>query len=68
MKLIASSDNKFHLVPNYFFSLQALVQGDLGLWNPYIACGINFTGSTITSLFPVQLDPFLLPEQSFTWD
>lgn len=66
MKLIASSDNKFHLVPNYFFSLRALVQGDLGLWNPYIACGINFTGSTHNYVYsPFNWILFLLPEQYF---
>lgn len=43
---IGSSDNHYHFVPNTLFTLLSLKKGSLGLWNPYILTGIDFTTSS----------------------
>lgn len=63
---IGSSDNLFHMIPNHLFSLMSLHKGSLGLWNPYVLTGIDFTASTHNYISnPLMWPLFLLPQDWF---
>jgi hypothetical protein len=64
--LVGSTDNHFHAWVNYMFSRAALANGDLGMWNPDIFCGIDFTASPHNhSRCPLDWPLFLLPARCF---
>jgi hypothetical protein len=64
--LVASTDNYFVTWINYLFSRGALAQGELGLWNPTIFCGVDFSASPHNHLLgPLDWPLFLLPQHLF---
>lgn len=64
--LVGSTDNYFHAWVNYLFSQQTLAHGDLGMWNPNILCGIDFTASPHNHMrCPLDWPLFLLPAHYF---
>jgi hypothetical protein len=64
--LVGSTDNYFHAWVNYLFSRQTLASGDVGMWNPNILCGIDFTASPHNHMrCPLDWPLFLLPAHYF---
>jgi hypothetical protein len=64
--LVGSTDNHFHAWVNYLFSRQTLANGDVGMWNPNILCGIDFTASPHNHMrCPLDWPLFLLPSHYF---
>lgn len=64
--LLGSTDNYFHMMPNTLFSLDAIKNGSIGLWNPYILGGIDFTASTHNHIWsPLNWPLFLFPKRAF---
>ena len=62
--LIASTDNIIHMFPNFLFSHRAFNNGELGLWNRYIYCGINFSASPQNFIYyPINWLIFIFPEK-----
>lgn len=63
---IGSTDNQQNIFPNILFSLDALKQGSLGHWNPYLLGGIDFASSTHNYILaPLNWPLFLLPSSWF---
>lgn len=63
---IGSEDNYTHHFANLFFNLKSAQHGDLGLWNPYIYGGTNFSASTHNFIFyPFNWMIFLFPPKFF---
>ena len=64
--LVASTDNFYHMIPNTLFSLREIQNGGLGLWNPFILSGIDFSASTHNYLFmPLNWPLFFFPQEWF---
>lgn len=63
---IGSEDNYTHHFANLFFNLKSVQNGDIGLWNPYIYGGTNFSASTHNFIFyPLNWILFLFPKKLF---
>ncbi|WP_185973697.1 YfhO family protein [Ferrovibrio terrae] len=59
---VGSTDNYYHQIPNLMFTVKSLKAGDIGLWNPYIQTGIDFSSSTHNMIYsPFNWLLFLFP-------
>jgi len=62
--LIGSTDNYYHHIPNLLFNLRAFQAGELGLWNPHLYGGIDFSASAHNFIYyPGNWPLFLFPEK-----
>ncbi len=62
--LVGSTDNFSHYFPNLIFSYRAIHRGELGLWNPFILCGIDFSASMHNYVYsPLNWILFAFPER-----
>lgn len=64
--IVGGTDNHYHHFVNMIFSHRAFNQGELGLWNPYILGGVDFSASTHNFIyFPINWLIFIFPENYF---
>lgn len=64
--ILGSTDNFFHHYPNMLFNLKSFRDGHLGLWNPHVLCGIDFSASSHNFMyFPINWLVFSLPAKFF---
>jgi len=62
--LVGSTDNYYHHIPNLIFSLRAFQSGELGLWNPHLYAGIDFSASAHNFIYyPGNWLLFVFPER-----
>ncbi|MBI5560794.1 MAG: YfhO family protein [Deltaproteobacteria bacterium] len=62
--LVASTDNRFTTLPNMLLNYRSFNGVDLGLWNPYILAGADFSASTQNFIFsPLNWPIFIFPER-----
>jgi len=62
--LVGSTDNYYHHIPNLLFSLRAFQAGELGLWNPHLYAGIDFSASAHNFIYyPGNWPLFFFPEK-----
>lgn len=64
--IVGGTDNHYHHFVNMIFSHRAFNQGELGLWNPYILGGVDFSASTHNFIyFPINWLIFIFPENYY---